>query len=114
MVEIEVEFEYVDAWLTQDAELACLGVLRYQIVYGALRDVPLLCYASYLVLRRCRCDVWIQAGGRGCNQVDGNIGAGMVCVRCSSVSLYAVDELLVRRRIVGATGVRGVITIACC
>ena len=36
----------------------------------------------------------------------------MICVRCSSVSLNAVDELLVGRRIVRGARVGGVIAIA--
>lgn len=60
-VEIEVQFENVDARFTQEAELPAFGMLRNQIADIGFANPALFRHSGHLKFRRCGSDVRIQA-----------------------------------------------------
>ena len=48
MVEVEVEFEHVDAGFAEEAELAAFGVMGDELAYGGFSEVALVGYARHL------------------------------------------------------------------
>src|SRR5713101_115654 len=68
--------------------------------------------ASHLELRACRGDVRIEAGGRGCDQVYRDVGIRALRLQRCDIGGDTVDQLLVRRGVVGAARVGGVIAVA--
>lgn len=57
----KIQFQYVDPWLAQKAELSVLGVLTNQCFHFGLWHLTFGCYPPYLKLRRCGRDVGIQS-----------------------------------------------------
>jgi len=56
--------------LTQDKQHSALRILVNQLLHSGLVQSARGCHAMYLVLRRCRADVGIEATGRCCHQVN--------------------------------------------
>ena len=88
------------------------GVSRDQLADGIFAHAPLTRHARNLKLRTGGGDIRIEAGGRCCQQVDGNGLAGILRLQPGKILFEAVDEFLVGRSKVGAAGVRRVIAVA--
>src|SRR6266567_4918904 len=69
--------------------------------------------ASRLELRACRGDVRIEARAGGGNQVYRDVGIRVLRLQRCDIGGDTVDQLLVRRGVVGAARVGGVIAVAC-
>ena len=102
LVEGEVEFEDINPGLTEKAELTALGVLRNESSDGIFPEAALARDARDLELRCGGGDVGIEPGTRSGDQVDRNIGIGVVELKDANVSGDAINQFLVCGTVVGA------------
>ena len=68
----KIQFQYVDALLTNDAQGPSFRVPADEQSHSILSQRPGLCHAGHLELRRRRGYVRVQATGRGCYEVNWN------------------------------------------
>jgi hypothetical protein len=61
-VEFQVQFQHVDAWLTEKTQLTALRVLFHKNAQIVLIHPTLPGYAGDLKLRRCQRNVRVEAG----------------------------------------------------
>src|SRR4030095_2666071 len=66
-----------------------------------------------LELGGCRSDVRIKAGSGCRHEVDRNFLPRIVCLSRRDVTLDSIDQLLIRRTQIGASGVGSIVTVAC-
>ena len=113
MIEVQVELEDVDTGFAEEAELAAFGVTDDELADGGFGEVALVGDAGDLEVSGGGCDVGIKARSGSGDEVDGDVGVGVILLECGDVSRYAVDEFFVGGCVVEAAGVGGVITCAC-
>lgn len=113
VVQVEVQAKHVDARFSEQAEGAAFGVFLHQRANGGLREMAGGGDCVYLVERRGRRDVWIEAGCGGGDEILGYGLAGILLLISRDSRIDAIDERTVGFGQVGAAGVGGVVTVAC-
>src|ERR1035437_4119898 len=112
LVEVEVEFEDVDAGFAEQAQLAGGDVPLDELADLGFAEVAGLGDAGSLEGCGVRGDVGVEAGGRGGDQVDGDGLAGVLLGELVDGALDAIDEDLAGLSQVGAAGSGSVIARA--
>src|SRR5262249_20199558 len=97
-----IEFQHIDAWLTQKAELPFLGMFFDKFGEICFSDASGFRYSGNLKLSARRCDIRIEPGPRCCHEIYRNRLAGVFSLEGCYVALDASNELLVGRTVVAA------------
>lgn len=100
-IEGHIQLQYVDSGLTKKPKLTWSDVLHHEVMNGILGQFALTGNAGDLIESRGRCDVGIEAGGRGGHQVDWYRSSRALGF---DARVDAGDKSFVRRSEIGAGG----------
>src|SRR5258708_20570571 len=110
-VQRHVQHKDVHARLTQKSKLAAFRMLGHQPLQVRLADAPGLGNTRDLEVSPSGRDMRIEAGARGCNQINWNWSSWILCLQGCNVALYPVNHLLIVRTVVASPGLGGIVTI---
>src|SRR5713101_5224804 len=113
-IHVQIQFEHIDAWLAQNAELSAQGVFGDEGANLCFIHVALAGHARNLEFRCGGRNLRVQAGTGGSHQIDRDWRVWILRLEFLYVAFHSVQQSSIRGAQIGAAACGGIVSASCC